>query len=113
LRFSANIKEGKITIRDQEGFDGFLKTIDGDAWIYVKSASTIRSPQQNAYYRHSLRQLANHLGYNEDEMHNVIKEKFKVESTKHLDIDEFSELIDRVIRLSAELGCVIKDPRGC
>jgi hypothetical protein len=31
LRFSANIKEGKITIRDQEGFDGFLKTIDGDA----------------------------------------------------------------------------------
>lgn len=113
MRFSAKIKEGKITIRDKEGFKGFLNTIEGEVWVYVKSASTTRSPQQNSYYRHSLRQLANHLGYDEEEMHNVIKERFKVESTKHLDADEFSDLIDRVIRLSAELGCAIKDPRGC
>ena len=80
-------------------------------WIDIKESPKARSSQHNAYYRHIIRQIGNHLGYPEDEMHEVIKEKFKVKSTKDLDIEEFSELLDKIIRLAAEYGFIVKDPR--
>ena len=44
-------------------------------------------------------------------MHEVIKLKFKIESTKDLTKDEFSDLLDRVIRFAATLGFAVQDPR--
>ena len=44
-------------------------------------------------------------------MHEVIKERFRIESTKDLNVEEFSELLDSFIRFSATLGFVVKDPR--
>ena len=44
-------------------------------------------------------------------MHDVIKQRFCIQSTKDLDTEEFSELLDRIIRFSAGLGFIVKDPR--
>ena len=35
----------------------------------------------------------------------------KIESTKDLNVEEFSELLDSIIRFSATLGFVVEDPR--
>ena len=45
-------------------------------------------------------------------MHDICKQHFNVTSTKELNVDEFSEYIDRVIMYAAEQGFPIKDPRS-
>ena len=111
MKFTGTIKEGKLTLHDRGGFNRFLREVEGDIWIDLKTAPKTRSPQQNAYYRTIIRQIGLHLGYPEDEMHDVIKQKFSVKSTKDLDVEEFSELLDSIIRFSATLGFVVEDPR--
>ena len=111
MKFTGTIKEGKLVLHDRDGFNRFLREVEGDIWIDLKTAPKARSAQQNGYYRTIIRQIGLHLGYPEDEMHEVIKEKFKVKSTKDLDIEEFSELLDKIIRLAAEYGFIVKDPR--
>ena len=111
MKFTGTIKNGVLKLHDKEGFKRFLKDVDSDVWIDVKPAPKTRSTQQNAYYRTIVRQIGNHLGYNEDEMHDVIKHKFEITSTKELDCEEFSELLDRIIRFAAEYGFIVQDPR--
>ena len=111
MKFTATIKDGQLKLHDKEGFSNYLNNTEGDVWVDVKESPKARSSQQNAYYRHIIRQIGNHLVYAEDEMHEVVKEKFKIESTKDLDVEEFSELLDSIIRFSATLGFVVEDPR--
>ena len=111
MMFTGTIKKVKLKLHDKDGFNRLLNTIDGDVWVDIKEAPKTRSTQQNNYYRHIIRQIGNHLGYDEDEMHDVIKQRFGIQSTKDLDTEEFSELLDRIIRFSAGLGFVVKDPR--
>ena len=111
MKFTGTIKNGKLKLHDREGFKRFIKGIDSDVWIDVKEAPKMRSAQQNGYYRTIIRQIGNHLGYDEDEMHDVIKTKFEIQSTKELSMEDFSDLLDRVIRFSATLGFAVKDPR--
>ena len=111
MKFTGTIKNGTLKLHDREGFKRFIKGIDSDVWIDVKKAPKMRSTQQNNYYRHIIRQIGNHLGYSEDEMHEVIKQRFSVQSTKELSKDDFSDLLDRIIRFSATLGFVVQDPR--
>ena len=111
MKFTGTIKNGTLKLHDREGFKRFIKGIDSDVWIDVKKAPKMRSSEQNGYYRHVIRQVASHLGYSEDEMHEVIKLKFEIESTKDLTKDDFSDLLDRVIRFAANLGFAVQDPR--
>ena len=111
MKFTGTIEKGKLQLHDKDGFNRFLNEVEGDVWIYIKTAPKTRSPQQNAYYRTIIRQIGLHLGYPEDEMHDVIKQKFAIKSTKDLDVEEFSELLDRIIRFSAEYGFAVQDPR--
>ena len=111
MKFTGTIKKGILTLHDKDGFKRFIKDIDSDVWIDIKTAPKTRSPQQNAYYRTIVRQIGLHLGYPEDEMHDVVKAKFEIKSTKDLDVDEFSEFLDRLIRYAAEYGFAVQDPR--
>ena len=111
MKFTAKVEKGRVKFHDTKGFKEYISKIDGDIWIDVKKAPKARSTQQNAYYRTIIRQIGNHLGYNEDEMHDVIKHKFKISSTKELDSEEFSEFLDRIIIFSAEYGFIVQDPR--
>ena len=100
MKFTAKIINGELKFYDVGGLTRFLNGIKGDVWVDVKESPKARSSQ-----------IGNHLGYAEDEMHLVIKEKFKIESTKDLNVEEFSELLDSIIRFSATLGFVVEDPR--
>ena len=111
MKFTGKVEKGTLKYHDIGGLRRFLNGIKGEVWIDIKEAPKMRSVEQNNYYRHIIRQIGNHLGYNEDEMHDVIKHKFAIESTKDLSKDDFSELLDRIIRFSATLGFVVQDPR--
>ena len=41
------------------------------------------------------------LGYTKEEMHEVLKHKFNIESTSKLDMDEFRDYLDRILRWAA------------
>ena len=111
MKFTGKVEKGTLKYHDISGLRRFLNGIKGEVWIDIKEAPKMRSVEQNNYYRHIIRQIGNHLGYSEDEMHDVIKHKFAIESTKDLSKDDFSELLDRIIRFSATLGFVVLDPR--
>jgi len=111
MKFTGKVQNGSLKMNDPSGLKRYLNGIKGDVWIDIKVAPKMRSSEQNGYYRTIIRQLGNHLGYNEDEMHEVIKLKFEIESTKDLTKDDFSELLDRVIRFAATLGFAVQDPR--
>ena len=55
--------------------------------------------------------LGKELGYTEHEMHEVLKHKYELESTKHLSVQEFGEYIDQIVRWAVtEMGIVLPDP---
>lgn len=111
MKFVGNVKKGKLTLYDLKGFKEYIYQFEGDIELDVKLAEKSQSPQQNAYYRVIIRELGKELGYNEHEMHQTIKEKFEIESTKNLSSDEFKDYIDNIIRwASMEMGIVLPDP---
>lgn len=111
MKFTGNIKDGKLTLHDKSGFNRYISQNEGEVWIDIKSAPKTRSPEQNGYYRVILRDVANQMGYTQDELHNIVKHKFEVETTKHLSVEEFTEYLDLIIRWFAELGFPVQDPR--
>ena len=112
MKFTAKIINGELKFYDVGGLTRFLNGIKGDVWVDVKESPKARSSQQNAYYRTIIRAIGRHIGYEIDEMHEIIKSKFKIKSTKDLSVEEFSDLLDRIIRFAgAELQFAVKDPR--
>ena len=112
MKFAGKIKQGKLTLDDNLGFRDYLRQIEGDVHLEIKPAEKVRSPQQNAYYRVIIRLLAKDLGYTEAEMHNVIKEKYEIQSTKQLSVPEFTELIEEIKRWAViEMGIVLPNSK--
>ena len=111
MKFTGKVKNGKLTMDDLDLFQNYLYELEGYVSIELKKEKKIRSPQQNAYYRVIVRILGRDLGYTEHEMHNELKSKFGIESTKNLTSQEFGEYIDHVIRWAVtEMGIVLPDP---
>ena len=112
MKFAGKIKNGKLTLDDNLGFRDYLRLIEGNVHLEIKLAEKVRSPQQNAYYRVIIRILAKELGYTEQEMHETIKEKYDVESTKQLDMKEFTELIETIKRWAViDMGIVLPNAK--
>ena len=65
--------------------------------IDVKQAKT-RNSEQNNYYWRIIRIVAEDLGYEEDEMHLIVKQHFKIISTKKLSKYDFSRFIEKLER---------------
>jgi len=112
MKFAGKVEQGKLTLDDNLGFRDYLRLIEGDVHLEIKPAEKVRSPQQNAYYRVIIRLLAKELGYTEAEMHNVIKEKYEIQSTKQLSVPEFTELIEEIKRWAViEMGIVLPNAK--
>ena len=112
MKFAGKIKQGKLTLDDNLGFRDYLRLSEGNVHLEIKPAEKVRSPQQNAYYRVIIRLLAKELGYTEAEMHNVIKEKYEIQSTKQLSVPEFTELIEEIKRWAViEMGIVLPNAK--
>jgi len=112
LKFTGTVKNGKLKLYDREGFKRSLSDYEGEVWLEIKQAEKTHSPKQNAYYRAIIREIANELGYTEDEMHKTTKQLFGIESTKDLNVADFSDYLDKIIIHFAQLGYPVKDPRG-
>ena len=112
MKFAGKVEKGKLTLDDLFAFKDYLKEIEGDVHLEIKSVEKVRSPQQNAYYRVIIRILSKELGYEEDEMHKTIKEKYNIKSTKQLSKPEFTELLEQVKRwASIDMGIALPNPK--
>ena len=111
MKFTGKVVNGKLTLDNKGLFQEYLYHFDGFVSIEIKASKKVRSPQQNAYYRVIVRVLGKELGYTEHEMHEVLKHKYELESTKHLSVQEFGEYIDHIVRWAVtEMGIVLPDP---
>ena len=112
MKFAGKVKQGKLTLDDNLGFRDYLYLIEGDVHLEIKVAEKVRSPQQNAYYRVIIRILSKELGYTEQEMHETIKDKYDIESTKQLSMEEFTELIETIKRWAViDMGIVLPNAK--
>ena len=112
MRFTGKVKDGKLTLHDKSGFKRHISTIEGDVWLDIKSMPKTRSPKQHNYYWIVIKQVADELGYTDNELHKVIKEKFNIESTKDLTQYEFSDFLDKLIIYFSGLEIAVQDPRN-
>ena len=111
MKFTAKIEKGKINWHDTEGLANFLDMFEGEAYIDIKP-SNLRNTAQNNYYWSILREFAQQVGYQPEELHYWCKRHFKIETTADFTKEEFSEFIDGVIIWAAEQGYPVKDPRS-
>jgi hypothetical protein len=121
--FGGEVKDGKLTIYDREGMEKHISTLSGPVVITVKKRKKSRSDRQNAYYWGVvIKILSDELGYEPEEMHQALKQKFlgieakplpTTKSTASLTTLEFIEYTDQIIRWSSqELNIVIPDPNS-
>ena len=110
MRFTARIKDGVISWHDSKGLKDFLSQIDGEVYIDIKPSDT-RNTAQNNYYWAILRDLSSDVGHHPEELHDIFKNEFGIESTKELSVTEFHDYLDRIVQKAAELGYPVKDPR--
>ena len=103
---------GKLILDNKDDFVNDLYKFNGDVVLTLKQLPKKKTNKQNNYYRGIVvKTLAQHLGYSEHEMHEVLKFKFDVNSTSKLSQDEFQDYLDKIIRwASMYLGVAIPDP---
>ena len=111
MKFTGSVKKGKLALHDKNSFNEFISQSEGDVWVIIKPMPKTRSPQQNNYYWMIVKAVAKEIGYTHDELHEIVKVKFEIESTKELEQDEFSDFLDRLIRYFAEQRFPVEDPR--
>lgn len=127
LTYYSNVTKGKLEPETSRKIAHELNSFEGKrVEIKIQKLRSKRSEQQNSYWWVLVTLLANELGYEKDEMHEVLKFKFlKREkvieqtgeimyysiSTTKLSVTEFIELIDKLIRWAAiELSIVLPLP---
>jgi hypothetical protein len=125
--FHARIsQDGRVELAEQEKpmRTSYLRSLAGqEVEFTIRKAKKERSPRAHRYYFGVIvPMLAEHCGYEKDEMHELLAFKFlRTEDDpitgsprrKHLpetDSKEFTDYIDSCIRLGAELGVVIPEP---
>lgn len=123
--FAATVDErGGLHAEDRPAFAGYLRTLAGQrVTLTVKKYRKARtSPQSRYYYGVCIAVLAEHLGYDRDELHEALAFKFlpltgpddplpRRRSTADLTTAEMTDYIETVRRFSAtELDCYIPGP---
>ena len=111
MRFTAKIIDGKIVWHNNKALAEHLSLIEGNECYIDIKPSKVRNTAQNNYYWAILKEFGRQCGYHAEEMHDVCKSHFKIGSTKEMNVDEFSDYIDRVIMYAAEQGFPVRDPR--
>jgi len=111
----AEICDGRLTLDDPEAFKAWVSTLSGRVTVTVTPGG--RSHAQNRYYQGVVVPLlAEHIGYEQPEMHEVLKHEFLpygTRSTTDLTVAEFTDYLERICRWAAEkMDCVIPPPRG-
>ena len=118
------VEKGNLIFDNRNRYLVSLASLEGKrVELSIKKEKSQRSDNQNSYYWGVMIEiLSSFTGYEREEMHEALKEKFlssipdehglrKIRSTAKLNTAEFTEYIDRIKRWSAiELNCYIPDP---
>ena len=113
--FRGVIKENKVLkISDRKGMDDFLNTLSGEVEITISEVLS-RTHHQNRYYWKcvidTLLEDESFGGYSKYELHDTLKDHFKVKSTSKMTVAEFHDYIDEITRWAAmEFSIRIPDP---
>ena len=103
-----------LKIINKESFDKFLESLEGEIEIIVSEVNSRTHWQNNYYWKVVIGTLINTEsfgGHTKEEFHHILKNHFKVKSTTKLNVYEFQEYIDRIIRWAAiEFSIVIPEP---
>lgn len=114
--WGAQVVDGRLTLDDPNAFKAWVATMDGQR-VTVTVTKGQRSHAQNRYYQGVVVPLlAEQTGYEQPEMHEVLKAEFLPyghASTATLTTAEFTEYVERICRWAAEkLDCIIPPPRA-
>jgi hypothetical protein len=113
----------RLPADQRRGFDAWLQTLTGErVTVTVEKYRDRRSTRANRYYFGVVvKLLAEHCGYEVDEMHETLAMKFlriadcpvtgapRRQRTPKTSTQEFSNYVEACIRLAAELGVVIPE----
>ena len=113
MRFTAEIKDGKIKWHDERAIAEHLSLIDSEECYIDIKPSKVRNTAQNNYYWALLRDWGICIGhgqYDVDYLHGVIKSAFKIKTTTDYDKQEFSVFLDDVYIMCAKTDIMGKTP---
>ena len=109
-----NPKTKVLKILCSDKLNDFLETLTGEVDITISEVSSRTHFQNNYYWKVVIGTLIKTdplIGHSKNEMHDVLKQHFNIESTSKLDKYEFMEYIDEIIRWAAmEWQIVIPEP---
>lgn len=121
--FQATVdNKGTLRLEKPVSFHEYVAEFSGQrVEVIIRKPKTSRSTLQNSYYFGVVVELlANELGYEKDEIHEILKYKFLqshamgmpyVKSTTKLSTGEFEDYLSKIKRWAAEfLNIVIPDP---
>ena len=120
--FTGMVDNGGLRFDMKSVVDNYMCTLIGQrVEVIIRKPKTKRSDLQNNYYWGVVIELlSKELGYDKDEMHEILKYKFLqsnamgmpyIKSTTKLSTGEFEEYLSKIKRWAAEfLHIVIPDP---
>lgn len=123
--WDGRVENGKLKLEDRDGFAALVEKLEGKPiQITLERMRVKRSNNQNRWYWGCIvKLLAEHCGYETDEMHEALKAKFlrdreneevgglpKIRSSASLDTVQFSDYCERCRQLGAEMGVIIPAP---
>lgn len=125
--FSGKIEKGKVILDNPNRYLVQISRLEGQRIeVVLRKQKSTRSLKENNYYHGVVVAiLAEYCGYEPDEMHEALKEKFlaaamdehglrKRKSTKKLTTTEMEDYLERIRRWAAqELNCYIGLPNEC
>ena len=126
LEYFSEVKDGKLQPSVSKAIGVDLKHFEGKrVHLVLQKLKSKRSGQQNRLFHMYVGIISKELGYEFEELKDILKYKFllreRIEErtgevfnylghTSKLNKTEFSELVDGVIRFAAELGIILPLP---
>ena len=107
FRAYADPESKVLKVYNREAMDTFLSTLSGEVEFHITEIDNRTHWQNNYYWKVVLGKIIEDeqfAGYTKDEMHEEMKKKFKVLSTKLLTVAEFSEYLELIVRWASEWG---------
>ena len=120
--FHGRVKHGQLFLDDLPRYEQYFARLEGKRVDYIVRVHRDRrsSPQNRYYWGCVVALLAEHLGFEKQELHEALKLKFLAinpdaplpvaRGTSDLNTAEFADYVERCRRLAAELGCIVPGP---